>query len=132
LLAPGGGPVLARFRHGRRYALALTMLGRAFLAYMIAEHIGGYTLYPAAFGMLLLSRAYGVARSAAVPRILPAGLGLSEAGAPASGFRTGAGAGAGPFGVGAVAPRGAAWSARPSLVVFAFCVGSRRSLPPPG
>src|SRR5437763_1095709 len=76
LLAPVVGPVLDRFRHGRRYALAVTMLGRAFLAYAIGEHIGGFTVYPAAFGMLVLSRAYGVARSAAVPRVLPAGPGL--------------------------------------------------------
>src|SRR4030095_15897342 len=83
LLAPVVGPVLDRFRHGRRYALATTMLGRAFLAYVISEHIGGYALYPAAFGVLVLSRAYGVARSAAVPRLLPPGLALSAADAPA-------------------------------------------------
>src|SRR6266508_1946261 len=86
LLAPVVGPVLDRFRHGRRNALSVTMLARAFLAYMISEHIGGFTLYPAAFGILVLSRAYGVARSAAVPRVLPEGLGLSEAGARASVF----------------------------------------------
>src|SRR6476469_8218069 len=31
LLAPVVGPLLDRFRHGRRWALAVTMLGRAFL-----------------------------------------------------------------------------------------------------
>ena len=92
LLAPIVGPVLDRFRHGRRYALAITMLGRAFLAVLISEHLTGWALYPAAFGMLVLSRAYGVARSAAVPRVLPKGLGLSEAGARASVFGTFAGA----------------------------------------
>src|SRR3954454_21368477 len=39
LLAPVVGPVLDLFRHGRRHALATTMLGRAFLAYVIADHI---------------------------------------------------------------------------------------------
>jgi MFS family permease len=130
LLAPVVGPVLDRFRHGRRYALALTMLGRAFLAYMIAEHIGGYTLYPAAFGMLVLSRAYGVARSAAVPRLLPGNLGLSEAGARASVFGTVAGAVAVPFGVAAVALGGAAWSLRLSMLVFVFGMVSALRLPP--
>jgi MFS family permease len=130
LLAPVVGPVLDRFRHGRRYALALTMLGRAFLAYMIAEHIGGYTLYPAAFGMLVLSRAYGVARSAAVPRLLPDNLGLSEAGARASVFGTVAGAVAAPFGVAAVALGGAAWSLRLSMLVFVFGMVSALRLPP--
>src|SRR5436190_17649711 len=84
LLAPVVGPLLDRFRHGRRYALATTMLGQGFLAYVIADHIGGYALYPAAFGILVLSRAYGVARSAAIPRVLPAGIRLSEASARAA------------------------------------------------
>src|SRR5690606_31444909 len=83
LLAPVVGPVLDRFRHGRRYALSATMLGRALLAWLIADNIWGFGLYPAAFGVLALSRAYGVARSAAVPRLLPPGLGLSQAGARA-------------------------------------------------
>ena len=73
LLAPVVGPLLDHFRHGRRYALAATMLGRAFLAWLISDYIHGFGLYPAAFGVLALSRAYGVARSAAVPRLLPEG-----------------------------------------------------------
>ena len=77
LLAPVVGPLLDRFRHGRRYALALTFLGRAFLAYLISENLDDIALYPAAFGFLVLSRAYGVARSAAVPRLLPPTLALS-------------------------------------------------------
>jgi MFS family permease len=93
------GPLLDRFRHGRRYALATTMLGRAFLAWVISDYLGGLALYPAAFGVLALSRAYGVARSAAVPRLLPPGLGLSEAGARASIFGTLAGAAVAPLGV---------------------------------
>jgi MFS family permease len=129
LLAPVVGPVLDRFRHGRRYALALTMLGRAFLAYMISEHIGGYTLYPAAFGMLVLSRAYGVARSAAVPRVLPAGLGLSEAGARASVFGTVAGAIIVPIGV-AAALFGPALPLRLSMIVFVFGMVVALRLPP--
>src|SRR5918995_5955286 len=84
LLAPLVGPVLDRFRHGRRYALATTMLARAFLAFAIADRLDAWILYPAAFGVLVLSRAYGVARSAAVPRVLPDRLSLVEANARAS------------------------------------------------
>ena len=65
LLAPLVGPLLDRFRHGRRYALATTMLGRGVLAWVISANLVGFWLYPAAFGVLVLSRAYGVARSAA-------------------------------------------------------------------
>ena len=127
LLAPVVGPVLDRFRHGRRYALAATMLGRALLAWVIADNLLGFGLYPAAFGVLALSRAYGVARSAAVPRLLPRGLGLSQAGARASVYGTVAGA--------IVAPLGAAafwfgpqWPLRVASVIFlAGCSSRSRS-----
>ncbi len=71
LLAPVVGPTLDRIAHGRRYALATTMLARAFLAWVMAGAVHGLGLYPAAFGVLVLSKGYGVARSAAVPRLLP-------------------------------------------------------------
>jgi Major Facilitator Superfamily len=129
LLAPVVGPVLDRFRHGRRYALAVTMLGRAFLAYMISENLDGFTLFPAAFGLLVLSRAYGVARSAAVPRLLPPGLGLSEAGARASLFGTFAGLLVVPVGLfaGAVGPE---WPLRLSMIAFIFGMVTALRLPP--
>lgn len=117
LLAPVAGPMLDRFRHGRRYALAVTMLGRAFLAWVISDQIHTWALYPAAFAILVLSRAYGVARSAAVPRLLPPGLGLVEAGARASLFGTVAGAVLGAIGVGA-AWFGPQWPLRIATVVF--------------
>lgn len=129
LLAPIVGPVLDRFRHGRRYALAATMLGRAFLALLISEHLGGVALYPAAFGVLVLSRAYGVARSAAVPRVIPSGLGLSEAGARASVFGTAAGAIVAPIGV-AAAAMGSAWPLRLSTIVFFYGMITALRLPP--
>ena len=129
LLAPVVGPLLDHFRHGRRYALAATMLGRAFLAWLISDYIHGFGLYPAAFGVLALSRAYGVARSAAVPRLLPEGLGLSQAGARASVYGTIAGA--------AVAPLGAAafwlgpqWPLRVASVIFLIGMVVALRLPP--
>ncbi|GIJ44429.1 hypothetical protein Val02_13150 [Virgisporangium aliadipatigenens] len=130
VLAPVVGPVLDRFRHGRRYALATTFLGRAFLAYMISENIDGIALYPAAFGVLVLSRAYGVARSAAVPRLLPAKLGLSEANARASVFGTLAGAVIAPVGVAAAAWGGQAWPLRIALLVFLYGMVTALRLPP--
>jgi MFS transporter len=75
VMAPVIGPLLDRFRHGRRYAMALTMLVRCFLAWVMAGAVahGDLSLYPAAFGCLVASKAYGVARSAVVPRLLPPG-----------------------------------------------------------
>jgi MFS family permease len=129
LLAPIVGPALDRFRHGRRYALAATMLGRAFLAWLISDYLGNFGLYPAAFGVLVLSRAYGVARSAAVPRLLPERLGLSEAGARASVFGTLAGAAVAPLGIAAFW-LGPQWPLRVASIIFLMGMVIALRLPP--
>ncbi|MFF5296901.1 MFS transporter [Paractinoplanes globisporus] len=129
LLAPVVGPLLDHFRHGRRYALAATMLGRAFLAYVISDHLFGWGLYPAAFGVLALSRAYGVARSAAVPRLLPEGVGLSQVGARASVYGTFAGAVVAPLGLLAF-KIGPQWPLRVATIIFVVGMVISLRLPP--
>jgi MFS family permease len=129
LLAPVVGPLLDHFRHGRRYALAVTMLGRAFLAYVISDHLFGWGLYPAAFGVLALSRAYGVARSAAVPRLLPDGIGLSQVGARASVYGTFAGAVVAPLGLLAF-KIGPQWPLRVATIIFVVGMVISLRLPP--
>ncbi|PZF89247.1 MFS transporter [Micromonospora deserti] len=129
MLAPVVGPLLDHFRHGRRYALAATMLGRAFLAWLISDYIHGFGLYPAAFGVLALSRAYGVARSAAVPRLLPDGLGLSQVGARASVYGTVAGALVAPIGLAAFW-FGPQWPLRVASVIFLVGMVVALRLPP--
>jgi hypothetical protein len=129
LLAPVVGPLLDHFRHGRRYALAATMLGRAFLAYVIADNLLGWGLYPAAFGVLALSRAYGVARSAAVPRLLPEGIGLSQVGARASVYGTFAGAVVAPIGLAAFW-FGPQWPLRVASLLFLVGMVISLRLPP--
>src|SRR5919202_2699199 len=86
VLAPVIGPVLDRIRSGRRYAMATTMLARAFLAWVMADAVSGgggdqaaFSLYPEAFGFLLYQKTYLVTRSAAVPRVLPPGATLVTA-----------------------------------------------------
>jgi MFS family permease len=129
LLAPVVGPLLDHFRHGRRWALAATMLGRAFLAYVISDNLFGWGLYPAAFGVLALSRAYGVARSAAVPRLLPDGVGLSQVGARASVYGTFAGAVVAPIGLAAFW-FGPQWPLRVASVIFVVGMVISLRLPP--
>ena len=75
VLAPVVGPLLDRFRHGRRYAIAATMLVRAFATWALAGAVADneISLYPAAFACLVSSKAYTVTRSATVPRLLPEG-----------------------------------------------------------
>jgi MFS family permease len=81
LLAPVIGPLLDRLPHGRRAAMAAAMLARAVLALTMSGAVatGGLELYPAALGVLVASRAYGVVRSAVVPRLLPPRFSLVKA-----------------------------------------------------
>ncbi len=81
LLAPVIGPLLDRVPHGRRAAMAAAMLTRAILAIAMSTFVatGGLELYPAALGVLVASKAYGVVRSAVVPRLLPPNFSLVRA-----------------------------------------------------
>ncbi|MFG2329631.1 MFS transporter [Streptomyces sp. NPDC048604] len=81
LLAPVIGPLLDRLPHGRRWAMAGAMLARAVLAVTMSGAVatGGLELYPAALGVLVASRSYGVVRSAVVPRLLPPDFSLVKA-----------------------------------------------------
>jgi MFS family permease len=121
VVAPVIGPVLDRFRHGRRYALALTMLGRAFFCYYMAGALAKHQpleLYPAAFAILILSKAYGVSKSAVTPRLLPRGATLVQANARVSLGGTLAGLAVGALGALIVATAGARWSLRLGALVF--------------
>jgi hypothetical protein len=120
VMAPVIGPLLDRVRHGRRWAIAGTMLARAFLAWVLAGAVSGegLSMYPAAFGCLVASKAYGVTRSATVPRLLPTGDSLVAANARISlaGIVSGtAGAAVGA----ALSAIGAEWSLRAAFLVFA-------------
>ncbi len=81
IVAPLIGPVLDRFTHGRRWAIGTTMALRAFLCWVLAGEIASESLamFPAALGVLVASKAYGVTRAAAVPRVVPEDLGLVKA-----------------------------------------------------
>ena len=81
IVAPLIGPFLDRFAHGRRWAVGATMAMRAFLCWVLASSVddGSALVFAAALGVLVSSKAYGVTRAAAVPRLLPAGFTLVKA-----------------------------------------------------
>jgi MFS family permease len=90
VVAPVIGPVLDRFQHGRRWTMAATAAGRAVLALVMAAHPAELLiLYPCALGSLVLSKAYGVLRASAAPRLVPRGMTLTEANARLSTFGLG-------------------------------------------
>src|SRR4051794_9634249 len=133
VMAPVIGPLLDRFRHGRRYALALTFVSRAFLAWVMAGAVAGgkegFALYPAAFGHLVASKAYGVARAAATPRVLPAGLSLVTANSRVLLGGIAAVTVVTPLGVGLMRLTGPEWSLRLAFVVFAVGAALALALP---
>jgi hypothetical protein len=86
VLAPVIGPLLDRLQRGRRWALAASSLGRALFAVFMAAHFDDLLLYPAALGVLVLSKAHNVLRAAVVPRVLPRTLSLTSANARLSVF----------------------------------------------
>jgi hypothetical protein len=71
VLAPVIGPLLDRLQRGRRWALAVSLAGRGLLALVMAAHFDDLVLYPAALGVLVLSKANNVLRAAVTPRVLP-------------------------------------------------------------
>jgi hypothetical protein len=81
VVAPLIGPFLDRFAHGRRWAIGATMALRAFLCWVLASSVesGNALVFAAALGVLVASKAYGVTRAAAVPRLLPADFTLVKA-----------------------------------------------------
>jgi MFS family permease len=130
VMAPIIGPLLDRVRHGRRYAIATTMLARCFATWVLAGAVasGGLSLYPAAFACLVASKAYGVTRSATVPRLMPEGSNLVQVNARISlaGIISGA------IGAGIAALLsliGPAWSLRFAFLVFGIGIVMALRLP---
>jgi MFS family permease len=84
VLAPFIGPMLDKVQQGRRFILAGTLLARGLLCWGMAvavQHNDAINLLPAAFGVLVLQKAFGVTRSAIAPRLLPAEITLVTANA---------------------------------------------------
>jgi MFS family permease len=117
LLVPVAGPLLDRFPHGRRNVLAATTGGRGLLTWVMAGAVG-VGLYPLALAVLVMSRAYGVARAAAVPRVRPSSVGLVSTNARLNVAAVTAGAAAAAIGSGLSALAGSAWVLRLASVVL--------------
>lgn len=71
VIAPLIGPMLDRLQHGRRVALASSFGLRAALAVVLVFNFDSWLLYPAALGILVLSKSFSVLKSAVTPRVLP-------------------------------------------------------------
>ena len=93
---------------------------RAFLCWVLADAVqGNYSvaLFPAALGCLVASKAYGVTRAAAVPRVLPEQLTLVKANSRISLAAVAGAMVSAPLAVGA-STLGPQWSLRYAFLVF--------------
>jgi MFS family permease len=119
VLAPFIGPALDRMRQGRRYLLAGTLLARGLLCWGMSAAISSpVTLLPAAFGILVLQKAYGVARASITPRLLPAEITLVTANARSQLVALTASMLAGAVAAGIEVVGGAAWVLRAGTVIY--------------
>ncbi|WP_155884853.1 MFS transporter [Actinomadura flavalba] len=121
LVAPLIGPLLDRMRHVRRYAMSTTFAARGLLCWGMAAavvHGDQVTFLPAAFGVLVLSKAYGVLRAAVTPRVLPRETTLVTANARATFAGLITAAVVVPLGAGLAAVADGAWVLRVATAVF--------------
>ncbi|WP_436776815.1 MFS transporter [Yinghuangia sp. YIM S09857] len=131
LMAPVIGPLLDRLRRGRRVAMAVTMLVRAVLAFMMAGAVenGGLELYPEAFAVLMTSKAYGVSRSAVVPRLQPRSMSLVKVNSRITMFGLVGTLLAAPVAGLLKVTAGTPWIMYAAVVVFVFGAGLSFALP---
>jgi MFS family permease len=119
VLAPFIGPALDRMQQGRRYLLAGTLLARGLLCWGMSAAIDSpVTLLPAAFGILVLQKAYGVARASVTPRLLPAEITLVSANARSQLIGLTASILGGGLAAGIQATAGSAWVLRTGTVIY--------------
>ena len=71
VVAPFLGPILDRTPSGRRLILIAGAGSRALICLSMAGHLQGLWLFPEAFGVLVLSKAHMVTKSALVPMTVP-------------------------------------------------------------
>jgi MFS family permease len=119
VLAPFIGPALDRVQQGRKYLLAGTMLARGLLCYAMSAAVSNpITLLPAAFGVLVLQKAYGVVRASVTPRLLPEQITLVTANARSQLIAVIAATIAAAVAEGVQVTGGAAWVLRVGMVVY--------------
>ena len=119
VLAPFIGPALDRMQQGRRYLLAGTLLARGLLCWGMSAAIHSpVTLLPAAFGILVLQKAYGVLRASVTPRLLPAEISLVTANARSQLITLTVSLIGGALAAGIQVVAGAAWVLRAGTVIY--------------
>ncbi|HKD90139.1 MAG TPA: MFS transporter [Streptosporangiaceae bacterium] len=137
ILAPFIGPLLDRVKQGNKFILMGTLLARGLLCWGMSgavEYNDTLTLLPAAFGVLVLQKAYVVTRAAVTPRLLPREIPLVSANARSNmasliATSTGAAVALGVDKVMGGDGHGAAWVLRVGTVIYLAAMALAMRLP---
>ena len=117
VVAPALSPLLDRGSYARRTSMAVASVGSAIFVILMAGDIKGLLLFPEAFGVLVLSKLYLVAKAALVPSMTETDDDLASANAKLAVLASLAGFVASPIAVGLL-QLGAPWVLRLAFVVF--------------
>ncbi len=123
LVGPLMGPALDRMKGGRRLLVVLTGVSRVVVCLLMARAVDSLLLFPCAFAVLVLGKAYAIARSALVPTVVESDAGLVEANSRLSLIGGLAGFAAAVPGAIILKTAGAEW-----VLVLAACVGAAQAL----
>ena len=107
IIGPGLGRLLERVPVATRSTLVVAALGRALLAAVIVGRTDSLWIFPVAFGLLVLSRVYGITKNTLLPLALDQPRKLVAANARLAWIGVLAGGVAGAFGLAAMALFGA-------------------------
>ena len=137
ILAPLIGPLLDRVKRGNKFILSGTLLARGLLCWGMSgavEFKDTLMVLPAAFGILVLQKAYVVTRAAVTPRLLPSEITLVKANARSNlasliATSTGAAVALGVDKVMGGGGHGAAWVLRIGTVIYLAAIALAIRLP---
>ncbi|HUB37773.1 MAG TPA: MFS transporter [Streptosporangiaceae bacterium] len=137
ILAPLIGPLLDRVKQGNKFILSGTLLARGLLCWGMSgavEFKDTLMLLPAAFGILVLQKAYVVTRAAVTPRLLPSEITLVTANARSNlasliATSTGAAVALGVDKMMGGGTHGAAWVLRVGTVIYLAAIALAIRLP---
>ncbi|ANY07229.1 MFS transporter [Pseudonocardia sp. HH130630-07] len=126
LVAPVIGPALDRLQRGRRIAMAVSCAGRTVLAVVLVFQLETWLLYPAALGIMVLSKSFLVLKAAVTPRVLPSSITLATTNSRLTTFGMAAGGVAGAVAGGAAfllgSPGALWWVAGLGVVGAVLCL----------
>ncbi len=126
VIAPVIGPLLDRMQRGRRIAMAASCAGRGVLAVVMALNYDNWILYPAALGVMVLSKSFLVLKAAVTPRVLPTAITLATTNSRLTTFGMAAGGVAGGVAAGISLPFGSSgalyWTAALGVIGTVLCL----------